>query len=587
MTLADLKVLTLDCQATGANPQKGHLLEIGWVHTCAAAAVDPETLTASAYQVALAEDVEIPPAVQRVTGITLAGAEGCLPAATVWRKLIQTAKQVAAAGQTDRCPSIIHYGRFEKAFLKHLHATEHQPNDFPFTIICTHEIARRLLPGLPRRGLRAVAGYFGHSVPKLRRSGAHAIATAVIWQNFVEQLAAEHGVTDLDQLTCWLKETIPPVRTGRDYPMKPDIRLKLPDRPGIYRMLRSNGDLLYIGKATSLKQRVNSYFRQKGAHGEHTLEMLSQAADLEATPTGSALEAAVLESDEIKHHNPPYNIALQTGKRSLVFCSRDLERWAVRADANYCVGPLPRGLTTAAMNAFAIWLKARDPGTNLCFENGYALLGVPPTYAPEADCLAEGLALFAHHHRARLKNPSALRILTGLGHELWGERLKAIAEARSAATEETDEEVPDETDALCEEKSTWSPESVARAIEHAVMHGALLIRRARWLCLLSESSLVWETRNAADPHKHVLVFENGAAVWWEKLTPRKDMLLSTGYAKRTAERQRVFDVATYERLRVVTTELRRLVNAGRKIKLYLGPNAMLGNRRLARLLPWV
>jgi hypothetical protein len=38
MNLADLEILALDCQATGANPQKGHLLEIGWIQTCAAAA---------------------------------------------------------------------------------------------------------------------------------------------------------------------------------------------------------------------------------------------------------------------------------------------------------------------------------------------------------------------------------------------------------------------------------------------------------------------------------------------------------------------------------------------------------------------
>ena len=68
--------------------------------------------------------------------------------------------------------------------------------------------------------------------------------------------------------------------------MKREIRLNLSEKPGIYRMLRSNGDLLYIGKATSLKHRVNSYFRQKGSQAEHILEMLSQATDLDVTLTG-------------------------------------------------------------------------------------------------------------------------------------------------------------------------------------------------------------------------------------------------------------------------------------------------------------
>ena len=583
MTLADLEVLILDCQATGANPQKGHLLEIGWVQSCAAANGIPDDLTASAYRVALPADVEIPPAVQRVTGITLADAEGALPAAEIWRKLTRTARRIAAAAQTDRCPTIIHYCRFEKVFLKHLHAAEQQPDDFPFDIICTHEIAKRLLPGLPRRGLRAVAGYFGHSVPQLRRSGAHAVATAVIWQHFVEQLASEHGVTKLDQLNHWLKDTTAQTRTGRDYPMQPDIRLNLPDKPGIYRMLRSNGDLLYIGKATSLRQRVNSYFRQKGHHAEHTLEMLSQATNLEVTRTDSALEAAVLESDEIKRHNPPYNIALQTGQRTLVFCSRDLKHCAARPDAGYCIGPLPAGLTTTAINAFASWHTDRDASTDHSLENGYALLGVPQAYAPETDCLAEGLRLFQQKHFQRLKNTSAQRVTTGLGRELWAERLKAIAEARLAA----DEEVLEEADEGAEEEPSWTPEAVARGIEHAIMHGALLIRRARWLCLLTESSLAWETRNEGDPRIHVLLFENGSVSWHKELPAAKETPLSAGYTKRIQQRQKIFDVTTYERLRVVTTELRRLVVDGRKIELRLKPKAMLGNHQLARLLPWV
>jgi DNA polymerase-3 subunit epsilon len=432
-----------------------------------------------------------------------------------------------------------------------------------------------------------VAGYFGHSVPRQRRSGPHAVATAVIWQRFVEQLAEQHNVTDLDQLSNWLKDTIPQTRTGRDYPMKPEMRLNLPDRPGIYRMLCANGDLLYIGKATSLKQRVNSYFRPKGPHAEHTLEMLSQAADLEVTRTGSALEAALLESDAIKRYKPPYNVALQTGQRKLIFCSRDLAKWAAQPDADDCIGPLPRGLTTVAMNAFAHWHKNRDPSGDDSLQSGYAMLGVPQAYAPEPDCLAEGLALFQHHHRTLLKNPSALRILAGLGRELWAERLNAIAEAKLAAAEETDQTALDEADKVSEEEPRWTPEAVARGIEHAIMHGALLVRRARWLCRLSESSLAWETRNAGGRHKNVLLFESGAVGSRHELPATNKTPLSTGCTKRIPERQKMFDLTTYDRLRLVTTELRRLVGEGRKIELRLSPKAILSNHQLAKLLPWV
>ncbi len=588
MNLANLQILALDCQATGANPQKGYLLEIGWLKTHAAETLNLSALPVKSYLARLPEGVEIPPAVQRVTGISMEALTKALTPAKIWQKVLKTATQIAAADRMDTCPVIIHYARFEKSFLRDLYAKNTRQDNFPFRIICTHEIAKRLLPGLPRRGLRAVAGYFGHSVPRQRRSGAHAAATAVIWQHFVRQLQAQHDIRHLDQLADWLNRTRPSNRTGRDYPMRPEIRLNLPDKPGIYRMLRSNGDLLYIGKATSLKQRVNSYFRQKGSHAEHTLEMLSQAADLDVIRTGSALEAAMLESDEIKRHNPPYNVALKTGQRKLAFCSEDLQQCAGGPDAVHCIGPLPHGSPTAAIMTFAAWHKNSRVKTGDHFlKNAYTLLGVSQAYAPEPDCLVEGLALFRRKHRERLNNPSARRILVGLGRELWNERLKTLEKAEPEAAEEQIEQTPDDQGEEIEEKPTWTPEAVARGIEHSIMHGAHLLRRARWLCQLSESSLAWTTRNPEGHRKTVLRFENGAVGSREELPAEKETPLSPGYTKRIPERQKIFDVATYERLRVVTTELRRLVGERRKIELRLNPTSILSGRQLTKLLPWV
>lgn len=590
MNLADLEILALDCQTTGANPAKGCLLEIGWVQTRAAVAVKPHALTVKSYPVSLPPEVEIPKAVQRVTGISKEtfGKTLPFPSADIWQKIVKTARRIAAADHMERCPAIIHYARFEAPFLWNLHAESKRRGEFPLHLICTHEIAKRLLPGLPRKGLRAVAGYYGHSVPPSRRSADHAVATAVIWQNLIQQLKADHGIQNLNQLTDWLDCTAAQNRTDRVYPMQREIRLNLPEKPGIYRMLRSNGDLLYIGKATSLKQRVNSYFRQKGSRAEHTLEMLSQAADLDVTLTGSALEAALLESDEIKRHSPPYNVALRKGQRKLVFCSRDLRNCAVKPDKIHGIGPLPEGNITAAMTAFGVWHNdLQNPTKDELLKIQYAILGVPETYAPEPDCLAEGLALFRRNHLKRLAHPSALRIITGLGRELWQERLAALENAESETEADAADAEPVDQEPEPEAVPSWTPETVARGIEKFTMRSALLIRRARWLCLLSESSLAWGTRDSDGRRKIVLLFENGIAAHREELPGEAEVPLSTGYAKRIANRQKIFDLTTYERLRVVTTELRRLVAAGRKVEIRLRPNATLSRRQLARMLPWV
>jgi DNA polymerase-3 subunit epsilon len=586
--LADLKILALDCQATGANPQKGHLLEIGWLKTRAAATVSPRALPVTSYLAGLPQDVEIPPAVQRVTGISKEALEKALSPADIWQKVIKTANEIAAADHMDTCPSIIHYARFEESFLRDLHAKNNRQDVFPLRIICTHEIAKRLLPGLPRRGLRAVAGYFGHTVPPSRRSADHAVATAVIWQNLILRLKADQDIQNLDQLTDWLRRTTAQSRTGRIYPMKPEIRLSLPEKPGIYRMLRSNRDLLYIGKATSLKQRVNSYFRQKGAQAEHTLEMLSQAADLDVTLTGSALEAAVLESDEIKQYSPPYNVALQKGQRKLVFYSRDLQKRPDYPDKIHCIGPLPEGNITDAMAAFGVWhANSQNITRDEVLEIGYAILGVPEAYGPEPDCLKEGLGLFRHNHLTRLTHPFPLRTLSGLGHRLWRERLAELEKAQPEDVQETVEEEPVDQELEVEEAPNWTPETVARGIEKFIMRSALLIRRARWLCLLSESSLAWEARNSDGRRKIALLFENGAIGHRQELSIEKTIPLAAGHAKRIVNRQKIFDLTTYERLRVVTTEMRRLVAEGRKVEIRLSPNSILNRRQLTKVLPWV
>ena len=68
-SLTNLKILTLDCQATSANPEKGHLLEIGWLPTRASAADDPALTDVQAYLVRLPAGAAIPRAVERITVI--------------------------------------------------------------------------------------------------------------------------------------------------------------------------------------------------------------------------------------------------------------------------------------------------------------------------------------------------------------------------------------------------------------------------------------------------------------------------------------------------------------------------------------
>jgi len=86
----------------------------------------------------------------------------------------------------------------------------------------------------------------------------------------------------------------------------------LPLLPGVYIMKDSRGEVIYVGKAKQLKNRVSSYF--KGEHDPKTEAMVSKVEDFDVIVTNSELEALVLENSLIKRHQPRYNILLRDDK---------------------------------------------------------------------------------------------------------------------------------------------------------------------------------------------------------------------------------------------------------------------------------
>ena len=89
---------------------------------------------------------------------------------------------------------------------------------------------------------------------------------------------------------------------------------KLPLLPGVYIMKNKAGDIIYIGKAKALKNRVSSYFRAIEKHLPKVYQMVSHVYDFDYIVTDSEFEALVLECSMIKLHTPKYNILLKDDK---------------------------------------------------------------------------------------------------------------------------------------------------------------------------------------------------------------------------------------------------------------------------------
>jgi excinuclease ABC subunit C len=91
---------------------------------------------------------------------------------------------------------------------------------------------------------------------------------------------------------------------------------RLPDRPGVYLMKDARGDVLYVGKAQSLRSRVRSYWQKATPGGEvHRIRsVIDRVADLEITLTDSVSEALLLEANLIKRYRPRFNVRLKDDK---------------------------------------------------------------------------------------------------------------------------------------------------------------------------------------------------------------------------------------------------------------------------------
>ncbi len=135
-------------------------------------------------------------------------------------------------------------------------------------------------------------------------------------------------------------------------------KINLPDSPGVYFFLGKNKEILYIGKATSLKNRVYSYFVLDIEEKRSILikKMVSDAKTIEFTVTESVIEALILESNLIRTHKPHYNTRSKDDKsynhliitneiwpRVLIVRGKDISEKFSKNDIKYHFGPFTSG----------------------------------------------------------------------------------------------------------------------------------------------------------------------------------------------------------------------------------------------------
>lgn len=484
MNLSSSRFLIIDCQTTGMRPSVGSLLEIAWAWGPAGAArtagaalsagspAGGDALEICGAVVELPAGGSIPPRVREITGITaadLVSARSVEELRAEFRGSLAGAEAassdgVARAGAEARTVALIHYAQFEEAWLRDFLACE----ELPFDVICTHRVAKKLFPQTPSRNVRGLTGFFGTPMNEVKRAPQHVEATWRIWQALVPALANE-GITTIDELRAWLSaKPAKKVAGGKapsyEYRVDRAKRLALPEKPGIYKMIAKGGEILYVGKATCLKDRVNSYFRGKKGRDPRKLELMAQVWDLEVVECGSAIEAALVESDEIKRLNPPYNVSLKEGNRALIYYDRALGEESLVHSVSHPVGPFRR---FNAVEHLRVWAKGLE-------ENLIRNVFYEPI---EATVLEQGYALFEEKYPAFA--PRSTRDHLALGVKLL----------RSAVEEEIEEE-----EVLSEEELELTPEEILEKIERLYVRAASTYLRAKELTRLLWSDVRWSEK---------------------------------------------------------------------------------------------
>ncbi len=561
--LGETEVLLVDCQATGSSPSSAHLLELGWCrYRPSTSPDDVSNLDVTARLIRPPSDVSVPNRVRRLTGITQEMVEN----GTKPERVLSEFEDIQRNAGTPTA----HYARFERSFLASA-SREQSDGDVALNLsfYCTYEIARRLFPGLPRKSLRAVAGFAGFSPPEKKRVTHHLRATAVIWDRIVEELRSVEDVHTTEQLEKWLLRTDPGDREQTTVPMDRDERLSLPEQPGVYHLEDGGGEVVYVGKATCLRDRVNTYFQSGSSLSLKNRELVSQVHDVSCRLTETPLEAALLESDQIKEHDPEYNRALRNRRRSIWFASEDGSRFTrSEPDPDHPYGPLSGRRPVEVLRSLR---RGMNGGTDLAAVSNRAV-----NELLEEPAWEEGLALFRRRVSGTVQDPGLEHFLV-LGLQFQAENQRESEEDQSGDGETDEEEEP------------LSPEQVADRIRSMIRRSTRRLRRGAWIRRIYSSVVLWKpdsgTEGDREPWRCIEITEGE---WeregeWMSEPPPPEVL-----RRRVSDPDREqYSVLAFDRLRVLTSELRMLRRNDRPIRMLTRTGKALSGEAIDGFLRWI
>ncbi len=316
----EIEFVILDTETTGLRPGHHRVIEVAGIRMRAGEVV-------GSFQSLLNPGMRLPAFIVQFTGITQEMVAKAPRAYEVFPDFLHFIDGAILVG---------HNIGFDIGFLSY--EAQLLGYDFPIDGLDTIPLARRFLPGLRRFKLDKVADHLKIPTANRHRALGDAKVTAAIFMKLLE-LAEQQGIQTLGHLRRRLQlpvawsgnitqasstRQIEQLRTDGKISaqsiilrptgslfLNPAWKQNFPDRPGVYLMKDAYGQVIYVGKAKCLKDRLASYYNQPLGYTRKMDGLLQNVKEIETRVLGSELEALLVESQLIKELQPTYNVQLR------------------------------------------------------------------------------------------------------------------------------------------------------------------------------------------------------------------------------------------------------------------------------------
>lgn len=289
--LEDITFAVLDVETTGLSPVECSIIEIG-IHKV------KNFRIIDSYSQLINPGCSIPFYITSLTGITNRDVEDAPLFEDIKDKILDF---------IDGCVIVGHNLQFDMGFIK-AELGRCEIENFKPLQLCTLRLAKRIYPELKSKSLGNVAYHLSLKNPEAHRASGDAKVTAQILIKMMQKLKFE-GISELNELLNYQFNPNSKFSRKVENPGIMQSIQSLPKAPGIYYFLNSKKEIIYIGKAKSLKDRLKSYFASTAP--AKTKRILKQAKELKMEQTNSELTALLLEAELIKTVDPKLNVQLK------------------------------------------------------------------------------------------------------------------------------------------------------------------------------------------------------------------------------------------------------------------------------------